>query len=199
VVLLTPAARSWLESLNELGFSGYLVKPVRLKSLLDRVRGKSEPAGHEPVGKDISAHDQFNAEDLNSVGVLKILLAEDNEINALLARQLLERRGHTVIVARSGEAAIAALRGERFDLLLTDLHMPGVDGIETARSVRSGESGHTGRSMPIVALTADALDATRQACQDAGMDGFLTKPIAPAELDSMITRLFSGNICVAAE
>jgi CheY-like chemotaxis protein len=129
---------------------------------------------------------------------LDILLAEDNDINALLSRELLERRGHTVRVVRSGEEAIEALRRRRFDLLFTDLHMPGLDGIETARNVRAAEDGQAHKSM-IVALTADALDATRQACQDAGMDGFLTKPIVPAELDCMIARLFSDNICIAAE
>jgi len=81
--------------------------------------------------------------------------------------------------------------------LFTDLHMPGLDGIDTARSVRA--NGHANGSIPIVALTADALDATKQACQDAGMDGFLTKPIGPAELDSMIARLFPANVCATAE
>ena len=134
---------------------------------------------------------------MSSVRALKILLAEDNDINALLARELLQRRGHTVQVVKSGEAALAALRGEQFDLLFTDLHMPGLDGIDTARSVRA--NGRANRSIPIVALTADALDATKQACQDAGMDGFLTKPIGLAELDSMIARLFPANVRAAAE
>ena len=109
------------------------------------------------------------------------------------------RRGHSVTVVKSGEGAISALRDSHFDLLLTDLHMPGLDGIETARSIRAGKDEHSTRSMPIVALTADVLDTTRRACQDAGMDGLLTKPIAPAELDCMIARLFSDNVLVAAE
>ena len=193
IVLLTPAARSGLNSLKERGFSGYLVKPVRSKSLVDRVKGRLGSAGNEPVAQ------AFSGADARTVRSLKILLAEDNDINALLARQLLERRGHSVTLVKSGESAISALRDRGFDLLLTDLHMPGLDGIETARSVRAREDGHATRSIPIVALTADALDATRQACQDAGMDGFLTKPIAPAELDCMIARLFSDNVLVAAE
>ena len=197
VVLLTPTARSWLDSLAGLGFAGYLVKPVRLKSLVDRVKGTAAAAGERPPTETFSTKNRRETESLSASRALKILLAEDNDINALLARELLERRGHSVQVVKSGEAALAALRGEQFDLLFTDLHMPGLDGIETARSVRA--NGRANSAIPIVALTADALDATKQACQDAGMDGFLTKPIGPAELDSMIARLFPANVCAAAE
>jgi PAS domain S-box-containing protein len=197
IVLLTPTARSWLDSLAGLGISGYLVKPVRLKSLIDRVKGGASIK--HAIAESVSTQDGGKSEPLRSVRSLKILLAEDNEINALLARELLERRGHSVAVVKSGEAAIAALRGGHFDLLLTDLHMPGLDGIDTARSVRAGGNDPSNRSIPIIALTADALDSTRQACHDAGMDGFLTKPIGPAELDSMIAKLFPANVCVAAE
>jgi len=196
-VLLTPTARSWLDSLVGLGISGYLVKPVRLKSLIDRVKGEASIKHAIPEGS--STQDGRKSEPLSAVRALKVLLAEDNDINALLARELLERRGHSVTVVKSGDAAIAALRGDHFDLLFTDLHMPGLDGIDTARSVRADGNGRGNRSIPIIALTADALHSTRQACQDAGMDGFLTKPIGPAELDSMIAKLFPANVCVAAE
>jgi len=199
VALLTPAARGWLESLNGFGFSGYLVKPVRLKSLVDHVRGRSGHAEDDPPEESIAADHAPERAVPHSVRSLKVLLAEDNAINALLARQLLERRGHRITVVTSGEDAIAALRGDTFDLLFTDLHMPGLDGLETARKVRVGEGGRAATSIPIVALTADAMDATRQACQDAGMDGFLTKPIAPAEFDYMIARLFPEAVSIAAE
>lgn len=199
IVLLASAARSSLDSLAGSGFAGYLVKPVRLRSLVDRVKGGPGTAGQDSPAEEFPANDWRNGNGPGPVRTLKILLAEDNEINALLARELLERRGHDVSVVRSGEAAVAALRAAQFDLLFTDLRMPGLDGIDTARSVRAGGLDGANRSIPIVALTADALDATRQACQDAGMDGFLTKPIAPAELDSMIARLFPDKLCVAAE
>ena len=196
LALLTPSARSWLDSLADLGFSGYLVKPVRLKSLIARVRG-SEASQHTNEGS--SGRGPHKDGSYGEVRALKILLAEDNDINALLIRELLERRGHSVRVAKTGEAAVSALRDEPFDLLFTDLHMPGLDGIETARRVRADEHGGTNSSIPIVALTADALDGTRQACQDAGMDGFLTKPIATGELDAMIARLFFADVAAAAE
>lgn len=199
LVLLTPAARSWLDALAGLGFTGYLVKPVRFNSLVARVKGETGAAGEVLSIDKISAEHARHSDRLGPVRTLNVLLAEDNDVNALLTRELLERRGHAVQRVKSGKAAIAALQEEAFDLLLTDLHMPGLDGIETARSLREGRHGLANRSMPIVALTADALDAARQACQDAGMDGFLTKPIVPAELDAMITRLFPDRLCVAAE
>lgn len=114
-------------------------------------------------------------------------------MNALLTRELLRRRGHTVREVVSGEAAIAALTDEEFDLVITDIHMPGLDGIEATRRIRRDEFKNSRRHTPIVALTADALETGRLACQDAGMDGFLTKPIDPAELDAMFTRLFPSD------
>ena len=121
---------------------------------------------------------------------LSILLAEDNPVNMLLTRELLRRRGHRVTEVTSGEAAVAAIKAARFDLLFTDIHMPGMDGIETALAIRAHEAENGTPRTPIVALTADVLETGRRACQEAGMDDFLTKPIDPAELDQMIQSLF---------
>ena len=82
---------------------------------------------------------------------------------------------------------------ERFDLLLTDIHMPGMDGIEAARAIRAMEEKHGRPRTPIVALTADALETGKRACQEAGMDGFLTKPVDPAELEEMFLMLFPSE------
>ncbi len=132
---------------------------------------------------------------------LNVLLAEDNPINMMLIRELLRRRGHKVTEVANGNAAVEAMRTGRYDLLLTDIHMPGMDGIEAAQAVRAWE-GETGRARtPIVALTADALDTGKRACQEAGMDGFLTKPVDPAELEEMFLMLFpseDGSHIVAA-
>jgi PAS domain S-box-containing protein len=124
---------------------------------------------------------------------LKILLAEDNLVNALLIRELLRRRGHQVREVTHGAAAVAAVEEERFDLLLTDIHMPGMDGIEAARTIRANEERQRRLRIPIVALTADALETGKHACQDAGMDGFLTKPVDPAELEEMFLMLFPNE------
>jgi CheY-like chemotaxis protein len=90
----------------------------------------------------------------------------------------------------SGEAAVKAMETGTFDVLLTDIHMPGMDGIEAAHAIRASETASGRRRTPIIALTADALETGMRACKDAGMDGFLTKPIDPALLDEMLVILF---------
>ena len=112
-----------------------------------------------------------------------MLVAEDNEINALLTRSLLTKLGHRAAVAESGGYALerwqaARDAGQPFDLILMDMHMPGVDGLEAARRIRAAEAGAVGsHRTPIIALTANAFAEDREACLDAGMDGFLVKPL----------------------
>jgi CheY-like chemotaxis protein/nitrogen-specific signal transduction histidine kinase len=129
--------------------------------------------------------------DANAPG-LHILLAEDNPINMMLIRELLRRRGHRVSEVTTGNAAVKAMQDGSFDLLLTDIHMPGMDGIEATRAIREDEARSGRPRTPIVALTADALEAGKRSCQEAGMDGFLTKPVDPAELEEMFLMLFPG-------
>ena len=124
---------------------------------------------------------------------LKILLAEDNPINLMLTRELLRRRGHTTTDVTSGDKAVKALETQDFDILLTDIHMPGMDGIEATRAIRENEIANGRPRIPIVALTADALETGKRACADAGMDGFLTKPIDPAELEEMLDAIFPAD------
>ncbi len=114
-------------------------------------------------------------------------------MNALLIRELLRRRGHQVREVTTGGAAVAAMESDAFDLLLTDIHMPGMDGIEAARAIRAMEAKDMRPRVPIVALTADALETGKRACRDAGMDGFLTKPVDPAELEEMFQALFPSR------
>src|SRR5690606_1048938 len=111
---------------------------------------------------------------------------------------LLRRRGHAVTEVTTGNDAVQAVLERRFDLLLTDIHMPGMDGIEAARAIRAGEARLGRARMPIVALTADALEGGKRACQAAGMDGFLTKPVDPAELEEMFLMLFPGEDQIVA-
>jgi PAS domain S-box-containing protein len=132
---------------------------------------------------------------------LHILLAEDNPINMMLIRELLRRRGHRVTEVTTGNDAVKTMAAGSFDLLLTDVHMPGMDGVDAARAIRAHEARDGRSRTPIVALTADALDDGRRACLDAGMDGFLTKPVDPAELEEMFLMLFpdeDGSHIVAA-
>ncbi|HEY0302727.1 MAG TPA: ATP-binding protein, partial [Rhizomicrobium sp.] len=178
LVLLTSAARSQLGARRELGFAGYLVKPVRRATLIERIRFRPEQLAYAPPPqRQAPAPAVALAPAAQAGNRLRILLAEDNPINALLTRELLRRRGHTVVEVTSGEAAVKAMETDRFDIVLTDIHMPGMDGIEATQAIRAGETASGRDRTPIVALTADALETGKRACKDAGMDGFLTKPV----------------------
>ena len=112
---------------------------------------------------------------------LRVLLAEDNPINQKLTVRMLEKRGHDVQVADTGEAAVALLGDESFDVVLMDVQMPGLDGLEVTGMVRRGETGAP-RNQPIIAMTAHAMSGDRERCLAAGTDGYVPKPVRAAEL-----------------
>ncbi len=124
---------------------------------------------------------------------LRILLAEDNRINRILATELLVRRGHTVETAADGQEALEKLRQGTFDLVLMDVRMPIMNGVEATQAIRSATLPGVDAEMPIVALTAYALAGDRQHLLDAGMDDYLTKPIDMGELDRTLARVASGK------
>jgi len=119
---------------------------------------------------------------------LAVLLVEDNSVNRRLAQIVLGRYGHTITAVDSGDAALQALQHGRFDLVLMDVQMPGLDGIDTTRAIRQAEQ-RGGRHVPIIALTAHAMAGDRERCLGAGMDGYLVKPIRPAALLDAVERL----------
>ena len=179
IVLVTPGERQELAALRDAGFTSYLVKPVRAVSLAVRLGSEQDSFGRFTA--DADANDPADAS-LEPAAGLAILVAEDNEINALLAQTLLERLGHRPTVAGSGDAAVEAWLAARaaqapYDLVLMDVHMPGSDGIEATRRIRTVEAERDTARTPIIALTANALDEDREACLAAGMDGFLIKPL----------------------
>src|SRR5262249_50106109 len=117
---------------------------------------------------------------------------EDNEINQTLVVRLLEKLGHTVVVARNGRAALTALEQGPFDLVLMDVQMPEMDGFESTAHIRRAEQG-SDRHMPIIAMTAHAMKGDRERCLEAGMDGYVSKPIQPMELFQAIDRVLYGT------
>ncbi|HJX83510.1 MAG TPA: response regulator, partial [Candidatus Angelobacter sp.] len=123
---------------------------------------------------------------------LKILLVEDNAINHMLATRLLQKCGHFVTLATSGAEALTTLAAQSFDLVLMDVQMPGMDGFETTATIRARESTLE-RHTPIIALTAHAIKGDRQRCLDAGMDGYVSKPINTRELLEEIGNLGLAN------
>ena len=122
---------------------------------------------------------------------LRVLVAEDNPVNQLLATKLLQKLGHSVVTAANGREAIERLRTHAPDLILMDVQMPEMDGFEATAAIRAGEAG-TGQRTPIVALTAHALQGYREECVRAGMDGYLTKPIALADLAQALADVAPG-------
>jgi len=180
--------------LKAAGFSSYLIKPVRAASLAAR----------------FSADDAFDANVASETAdlpaesrpgqALSILVAEDNEINALLARALLVKLGHRPTIAASGAAAIAswhaALSADTpYDRVLMDLHMPGMDGLEATRRIRNLEEEENAPRTPIIALTANASAEDREACLAAGMDSFLVKPL---DREQLAAALADCNAALAA-
>ena len=194
IVLVTSATRA--AQLMGTGFAGYLVKPLRQSSLIEQLtlRPSAARPGEPPLpalAPRTALRVSQTCEREAAASGLHVLLAEDNPINALLTRELLRRRGHKVTEVSSGDAAVRAMENGSFDLLLTDIHMPGMDGIEASLAIRARETENGRRRTPIVALTADALETGMRACKDAGMDGFLTKPVDPAQLDDMFSSLIA--------
>lgn len=117
---------------------------------------------------------------------LTIMLVEDNPVNQMLARTLLSRWGHAVQLAENGQQAVDLFPGTHWDLILMDIQMPVMGGLEATRLIRTMETGS--RHTPIIAVTANATPADQQACQDAGMDDFLTKPLSTSALKEILTR-----------
>ena len=176
IVLVTPVMRDQLAALKAAGFTGYLIKPVRAASLAARFASNDvfDLAAATPALRGPGPAQSGQG--------LSILVAEDNEINALLARALLEKLGHRPTLAANGSAAVecwlaARAAGTPFHRVLMDLHMPGMDGLEATRRIRSIEAETAAPRTPILALTASASAEDQGACLDAGMDGFLVKPL----------------------
>ena len=118
---------------------------------------------------------------------LRVLLAEDNAINQKLAIRLLEKQGHTVTLAADGIEAVAAVEQIDFDVVLMDVQMPNMSGLEAAVAIRAAERS-TGRHVPIVAMTAHAMKGDQERCLEAGMDGYISKPIQPDRMMEAIAR-----------
>ena len=118
---------------------------------------------------------------------MKVLLAEDGQVNQLLAVKLLEHRGHTVVLAANGRQALGAIKVEKFDAVLMDLQMPEMDGFEATAAIRETEK-RTGDHLPIIAMTANAMKGDRNKCLEAGMDDYIAKPVRSQELFATLER-----------
>jgi len=175
IMMLTSAGRRGdAARCRALGLEGYLTKPVGQSELRDAIL---HVLGPRPEAKPalVTRHS------LREEKCLRILLAEDNAVNQRLAARLLEKQGHHVTVAGNGREALGRLEKGRFDLVLMDVQMPEMDGFETTAAIREREK-LTSRHVPIIAMTAHAMQGDRERCLAAGMDGYVSKPIKLQEL-----------------
>jgi CheY-like chemotaxis protein len=189
LVLLRPQDRDRLPHLvgesTSTPFDGYLVFPVRTASFMARLAAWNSIGVANPIPVHVD-EEQMSQPALAPEG-LRVLVAEDNDINALLTRTLLEREHHAVRLARNGNEVLSALQDMADnlpDLVLMDIHMPGMDGFEATRHLRALPEPFA--SIPVIALTANAMASDKQACLDAGMDDYLSKPIEPRELTRLL-------------
>jgi len=180
----------------ELGVAAYLLKPVRQyelrEAIVRAVTRKVHKAEREMLTRDTLQKEHEPSRSLN------ILLAEDNPVNQKLALRLLQKRGHTVTIANNGNEALAELAKARFDLVLMDVLMPEKDGLTAVAELRRREKG-SGLHTPVVAMTALAMKGDKERCLEAGMDGYLSKPVRPQELDSILEAYISRQKSVAGE
>lgn len=166
------------------GVSAYLVKPIRTAELRELLLQElANVRVIEPQAPVKQAPAQL---------ALNILLAEDNPVNQLVMQRLLVKRGHRVTIAATGKVAIEAVQRDRFDLIFMDVQMPELDGFEATREIRKREASGQPRT-PIVALTAHAMSGDRERCLDAGMDGYMTKPVNPKELDEVLQSFVAST------
>jgi CheY-like chemotaxis protein/two-component sensor histidine kinase len=192
MMLTSPGQQAESARCQELDLISYVTKPVSRAALANALLRALDPAGQrvqsdrasQPVGRSVVEKPS---------GTLRILLAEDNVVNQLLACRLLEKHGHAVTVAANGREAVAFLDRQDFDLVLMDVQMPEMDGFEATAAIRVKESGSR-RHIPIIAMTAHALKADEHRCLQAGMDGYVPKPITPAALYRAIAAACGADL-----
>jgi two-component system sensor histidine kinase/response regulator len=182
VIMLTSAGSPGAARRKDLGIEAYLPKPVKQSELLECIKQslgwQDHAEGPAPLVTTHSVREGQRG--------LQILLAEDNAVNQKLAVRLLEKRGHTVVVASTGKAVLEALLTEQpFDLVLMDVQMPEMDGLEATIMIRERET-KSGKHIPIIAMTANAMVGDKERCLAAGMDGYVAKPIQVKELFAAI-------------
>ena len=172
-------------NLREIGFTASVSKPPRESDLRDALLviesgGSSTPAPASPV--------EIESSDGPDHGAFRILLAEDNETNQKVALGILRKFGYTADVVETGREALQALETEAYDLVLMDVQMPEMDGLEATREIRDTGSAVRNHAIPVIAMTAHALKSDRDLCREAGMDDYITKPVVPGILEEVLSR-----------
>jgi two-component system sensor histidine kinase/response regulator len=173
---------------RQLGISAYLVKPIRQGELLDAICSVLNEAPKKTSVPLVTRHRLREIKNR-----WRVLLAEDNAVNQMLAVRLLEKRGYTVTVAVNGREALAAFEKDSLDIILMDIQMPEMDGFEATAAIRVREKS-TGGHIPIIAMTAHSLVGDQERCLAAGMDGYVSKPIRTHQLFAVIDGFFAKEV-----
>ncbi len=194
VVMLTAMGfRGDAAKCREIGIRAYLTKPIRRSDLLRVIKlvlgPQDVPQENQPL---LTSH--FLRENETP---LAILVAEDNRVNQTLVQRLLEKRGHTVTLVETGRAAVEAVEKQTFDLVLMDVQMPEMDGLEATAAIREREKSG-GKHLPIIAMTANAMIGDKEHCLQAGMDGYVAKPLSVKDLFRVIENVLSTQAPVPA-
>ncbi len=183
--------------LRKAGFSGHLLKPVRQSRLYNSIM---DAMGSTPKTKLIAAEVVANTacvdQKINGAPAARILIVEDNRVNQIVATEVLTKHGYACDVVENGNKAIAAVFTERYDLVLMDCSMPGMDGFEATRQIRRAEKANPAippQHIPIIALTANAIKGDRDLCIEVGMDDYVSKPLDPDRLIKAIQTLLATS------
>ena len=189
IMLLTSDAHGMqLSRCRELGVARHLLKPISPSELLDAIL---LALGQEPERASGAAVMDPSRQGRRR---LRVLVAEDNVINQLLMRRLIEKVGDEVLVAGNGREAVAMLEAHPFDIVFMDVQMPELDGMAATVEIRRREAITGAARLPVIALTASAMKGDRERCLDAGMDGYLTKPVNIREVAALLDRLAVAGV-----
>ncbi len=192
VVLVSPSERDRLERLHEAGYAAYLIRPVRMESLISVVEGLLSNPNDDQCWRDYTDqgadHRPGRASHAPS-RPLRLLVAEDNDINRLLTEALLRKLGHEAVLVTDGEQAVEAAARGQFDAILMDLHMPGLDGIGAIARIRQTEQHENRAQAPIFMVTADVMEDAKAKASRAGATGYLTKPLTVDAIGAALASL----------
>jgi two-component system, sensor histidine kinase and response regulator len=193
VMLTSRGIRGDAALVKEIGFDGYLLKPIRRSQLFNcliTVLGKKTAVPKTKKPSLVTRHTLSEEKRRN----IRVLVAEDNAINQMLAQRLLEKFGYRADAVEDGRKAVTALETVAYDIVLMDVQMPEMDGYEAVGIIRDPNSGVLNHKVPVIAMTANAMPEDRALCLASGMDDYLSKPISPNDLYNMLEKYILATI-----
>ncbi len=194
VMLTSIGQRGDAVRMKKIGFAAYLTKPIKREDLFGcLVTLFGDPTKTRPKKDKAELITRHTLKEYKQ-RTLRFLLADDNEVNRRLAVKLLEKMGHEAHAVLNGQEAVDALRKEKYDIVLMDVQMPEMDGLEATRIIRDPQSGTLDPQIPIIALTAHAMKGDKEDCLEAGANDYVSKPIDPEKLMIAIDGVIDNNL-----